>query len=113
MGARVSRGGVAYSLGGLVGPWLWERLGQPFVVENRPGGASNIRDEAVVRAAPDGHTLLLVDATGAINATLYDKLNFVFLRDSGPIARITRLPFVMLVPPSVSPKTLHKVTHYH
>src|SRR4051794_4208828 len=72
----------------LIGQWLSERLGQQFIVENRPGGASNIGTEAVVRAPPDGYTLLTVDVTPAINATLFDKLNFNFIRDIAPVASI-------------------------
>ena len=73
-----------------MGQWLSERLGQPFIIENRPGAGSNIGTEAVVRAPPDGYTLLLVDAANAINATLYDKLNFNFIRDIAPVAGIIR-----------------------
>ncbi len=110
--APTAPGGAPDILARLMGPWLSERLGQQFVVENRPGGGSNIGVETVVRAAPDGHTLLLVDGTVAINATLYDKLNFVFLRDIVPIAGITRFPFVMVVHPSVSAKTLPEFIAY-
>src|SRR5262245_66355419 len=81
----------------LIGPWLSDRLGQPFVIENRPGAATNIGTEVVVRAPPDGYTLLVFEASQAINATLYDKLNFVFLRDIAPIACIIRTPLVMEV----------------
>jgi tripartite-type tricarboxylate transporter receptor subunit TctC len=96
----------------LIGPWLSGRLGQQFVVENRPGGGSNIGTEAVVRAPPDGYTLLLVSTTNAINATLYDRLNFDFLRDIAPVAGIIRLPFVMVVNPSVPAKTVPEFTAY-
>ena len=71
----------------LIGQWLSERLGQPFVIENRPGAGGNIATEAVVRASPDGYTLLLVNRANTINATLYDKLNFNFIRDIAPVAR--------------------------
>ena len=74
-------GGAPDIIARLIGPWLSQRLGQQFVVENRPGGGNNIGTEAVVRAAPDGYTLLIVSSSNTINATLYDKLNFVFLRD--------------------------------
>jgi tripartite-type tricarboxylate transporter receptor subunit TctC len=90
----------------LIGPWLTERLGQQFIVENRPGSGNNIGTEAVVRAPPDGHTLLVVTSSNAINATLYDKLNFVFLRDIAAVAGIISLPFVMVVNPSVPAKTV-------
>src|SRR5262249_20168296 len=81
----------------LIGQWLSERLGQPFVIENRPGAGTNIGTEAVVRAPADGYTLLLASPPAAINATLYDKLNFVFLRDIAPVAGVIRAPFVMEV----------------
>jgi tripartite-type tricarboxylate transporter receptor subunit TctC len=80
----------------LIGQWLSERLGQPFIIENRPGRTGNIGTEAVVRAPADGYTLLLVGAVYATNATLYDKVNFNFLRDIAPVAGITRAPFVMV-----------------
>jgi hypothetical protein len=88
------------------------RLGQQFVVENRPGGGNNIGTEAVVRAAPDGYTLLMVTTTNTINATLYDRLNFDFLRDIAPVAGIIRLPLVMVVNPSVPAKTVPEFTAY-
>src|SRR5215468_2178405 len=90
----------------LIGPWLSQRLGQQFVVENRPGSGNNIGTEAVVRAAPDGYTLLIATSSNTINATLYDKLNFVFLRDIAAVAGIISLPFVMVVNPSVPAKTV-------
>ena len=76
----------------LMGQWLSERLGQPFVIENRPGAGTNIGTEAVVRAPADGYTLLLVSSDSAINATLYEKLNFNFIRDIAPVAGIIRCP---------------------
>src|SRR5215470_11711208 len=81
----------------LIGQWLQERLGQPFVIENRPGAGTNIATESVVRALPDGYTLLMVGPSSAVNATLYDKLSFVFLRDIAPVAGVTRQPQVLLV----------------
>jgi tripartite-type tricarboxylate transporter receptor subunit TctC len=104
--AATGPGGAPDILARLIRPWLSERLGQPFVVENRPGSGNNIGTEAVVRAAPDGYTLLVVTSSNAINATLYDKLNFVFLRDIAAIAGIISLPFVMVVNPSVPAKTV-------
>src|SRR5262245_14281776 len=85
----------------LIGQWLSERLGQQFVIENRPGAGSNVGTEAFVRAAPDGYTLGLFGAPSAINATLYDKLNFNFVRDIAPIAPIVRFPYIMVVNPAV------------
>ena len=85
----------------LMGQWLSERLGQPFIIENRPGAATNITTEAVVRAPADGYTLLLLDTAGAFNATLYDKLNFNLIRDVAPVAGIVRAPSVLDVNPSV------------
>ena len=105
-------GGAPDILARLMGPWLSERLGQQFVVENRPGGGSNIGTEAVVRAPPDGHTLLLVTTNNAINMTLYDKLNFNFIRDIAPVAGIVRLPIVMAVNPSVPATTVPEFIAY-
>ena len=96
----------------LMGQWLSERLGQPFVIENRPGAGSNIATEAVVRAPADGYTLLLVGAPHVINATLYDKLNFNFLRDIAPVASISREASVMVVNPSVPAKTVPEFIAY-
>ena len=102
-------GGPNDILARLIGQWLSERLGQPFVIENRPGAGSNIATEAVVRAPPDGYTLLLVGSPNAINATLYDKLNFNFIRDIAPVASIIRGALVMVVHPSVPAKTRSRV----
>ena len=105
-------GGAPDILARLMGPWLSERLGQQFVVENRPGGGSNIGTEAVVRAPPDGHTLLLVTTNNAINMTLYDKLNFNFIRDIAPVAGVVRVPNVMEVNPSFPAKTAPEFIAY-
>jgi len=105
-------GGSADLTGRLMGQWLSERLGQPFVIENRPGGGTNIATEAVIRALPDGYTLLLVAPANAINATLYDKLNFNFLRDSEPVAGIIRFPNVVVVNPSVPVKSIPELIAY-
>ncbi len=96
----------------LIGQWLSERFGQQFVIDNRPGGGGNIGTEAVVRASPDGYTLLLIGPANAINATLYDKLNFVFLRDIAPVAGINREPYVIAVHPSVPAKTVPEFIAY-
>jgi tripartite-type tricarboxylate transporter receptor subunit TctC len=90
----------------LMGPWLSDRLGQSFVIENRPGAGSNIGTEAAVRAPADGYTLLLVLTPNAVNATLYEKLNFNFIRDIAPVAGISREILVMVVHPSVPAKTV-------
>jgi tripartite-type tricarboxylate transporter receptor subunit TctC len=96
----------------LIGQWLSERLGQQFVIENRPGAGGNVGTEAVVRAAPDGYTLGLFGAANAINATLYDKLNFNFVRDIAPVAPIVRFPYIMVLNPSVPAKTLPEFIAY-
>ena len=96
----------------LVAQWLSERLGQPFIVENRPGAASNIGTEAVVKAAPDGYTLLLAVTSNAINASLYEKLNFKFIRDIAPVAGVMRVPHVMTVAPSFPAKTVAEFIAY-
>jgi len=96
----------------LIGQWLSDRLGQHFVIENRPGAGSNIATEAVVRAAPDGYTLLTCVTANAINATLYEKLNFNFLRDIAPVAGLLRLSLVLLVNPSIAARTLPEFIAY-
>lgn len=105
-------GGPNDILARLIGQWLSERLGRPFVIENRPGAGSNIATEAVVHATPDGYTLLLVGTPNAINATLYDNLNFNFIRDIVPIAGLFRGALVMVVHPSVPAKTLPEFIAY-
>jgi tripartite-type tricarboxylate transporter receptor subunit TctC len=105
-------GGSADLTARLMGQWLSERLGQPFVIENRPGGGTNIATEAVVRAPSDGYTLLLAAPANAINATLYDKLNFNFLRDVEPVAGIIRFPNVVVVNPSVPVKSIPELIAY-
>jgi tripartite-type tricarboxylate transporter receptor subunit TctC len=96
----------------LMGQWLSDRLGQPFVIENRPGASGNIGTEAVVNAPPDGYTLLLVNAGNAINATLYEKLKYNLIRDIAPVAGIIRVPLVMQVNPSVPVKTVPEFIAY-
>jgi tripartite-type tricarboxylate transporter receptor subunit TctC len=96
----------------LLGQWLSEHLGQPFIIENRPGAASNIGTEAVINAAPDGYTVLMVSAPNAINATLYEKLRFNFIRDVKPVVGIIRIPLVMQVNPTVPVKTVPEFIDY-
>jgi tripartite-type tricarboxylate transporter receptor subunit TctC len=117
--ARPVRLIVGYTAGGsadltarLMGQWLSERLGQPFIIENRPGGGTNIATETAVRAAPDGYTFLLAAPANAINATLYDKLNFNFLRDSEPVAGIIRFPNVVVVNPSLPVRSIPELIAY-
>jgi tripartite-type tricarboxylate transporter receptor subunit TctC len=105
-------GGAADIVARLVAQQLSERLGQSFIVENRTGAGTNIGTEAVVRAPPDGYTLLLVTQTNAINATLYASLQFNFVRDILPVARIGRVPLVMEVNPSVSVRTVPEFIAY-
>jgi tripartite-type tricarboxylate transporter receptor subunit TctC len=99
-------GGVTDIVARLVGQWLSERLGQQFIIDNRPGAGSNIATESVVRSAPDGYTLLLVGPAAAINATLYQKLSFNFIRDVAPIATVYNAPLIMEVNPSLPFKTV-------
>ncbi len=110
---------VGYAAGGtydilarLIGQWLSERLGQPFVIENRPGASTNIATETVVRATADGYTLLMAGPANAINASLYDKLGFDFIRDIAPVAGITREPLVMEVHPSLPTKSVPELIAY-
>jgi len=105
-------GGIADIHARLMGQWLLERLGQPFIIENRPGAGSNIGTEAVVKSPPDGYTLLLATSTNAINATLYDKLSFNFIRDIAPVATISRNAFVMVAHPSMPAKTVPEFIAY-
>ena len=117
--ARPVRIVVGFAAGGggditarLIGQWLSERLGQPFVIENRPGAGTNIGTETVVRAPPDGYTLLYVNTANVINATLYEKLNFNFMRDIAPVAGISRAPLGMEVHPSFPAKTVPEFIAY-
>jgi tripartite-type tricarboxylate transporter receptor subunit TctC len=117
--ARSVRIVVGFTAGGstdlgarLIGQALQERLGQPFVIENRPGAGTNIATESVVRSPPDGYTLLMVGPSSAVNATLYDKLSFVFLRDIAPVASLIRQPQIMLANPSVTAKSVPEFIAY-
>jgi tripartite-type tricarboxylate transporter receptor subunit TctC len=117
--ARPVRIIVGYPSGGsndilarLIAQWLSERMGQQFVIENRPGAGSNIATEAVVRADPDGYTLLMVSAANMSNAALYDKLNYNFIRDIAPVAGVMRVPLVMEVNPSIPAKTVPEFIAY-
>ena len=110
---------VGFSAGGttdigarLIAQWLSDRLGQPFLVENRPGASTHAATEAVVRASPDGYTLLMVTLTNAVNVTLYDKLNYDFVRDIMPIVGVIRSPFVLEIHPSLPIKTVSELIAY-
>jgi tripartite-type tricarboxylate transporter receptor subunit TctC len=105
-------GGATDIIARLMGQWLSERLGQQFVIDNRPGGGSNIGTEAVVRAPPDGYTLLLIGSSAAVNAAFYDKLNFNVVRDIAPVATIFHGPLVMVVNPSFPAKTVLEFIAY-
>ena len=105
-------GGAFDIVARLIGQWLSERLGQQFVIDNRPGGGGNIGTEAVVRAAADGYTLLMAGGFNAVNATLYDRLNFNFIRDIAPVASSARLPHVLEVNPAVPAKTVPEFIAY-
>jgi tripartite-type tricarboxylate transporter receptor subunit TctC len=108
----VPAGGSPDIIGRLIGQWLSERLGQPFVVENRPGASANVGTELAVKAAPDGDTLLLAMSANAINASLYQHLNFNFIRDTVPVASIATIPLVMDVNPALPPKTVPEFIAY-
>jgi tripartite-type tricarboxylate transporter receptor subunit TctC len=105
-------GGATDIIARLIGQWLSERLGQPFVIENRPGGGTNIGTEGVVKSPPDGYTLLLASTPNTINATLYGKLNFNFIRDMAPVASIIRNALVIVVHPSLPAKTVPEFIAY-
>jgi tripartite-type tricarboxylate transporter receptor subunit TctC len=105
-------GGTTDIISRLVGQWLTERLGQPIIIESRPGAATNIATEMVIRSPADGHTLLFVGAPNAINATLYSRLNFNFIRDIAPVAGIVGVPAVMVVHPSVPARTVPEFIAY-
>jgi tripartite-type tricarboxylate transporter receptor subunit TctC len=105
-------GGAADITARLIGQWLSERLGQQFIVENRPGAGTNIATDAVIRSAPDGYTLLLVSVANTVNATLYEKLNFNFINDVAPVAGLIRGPLVMDLNPSVPARTVPEFIAY-
>jgi len=105
-------GGANDIIARLIGQWLSERLGRPFIVENRPGANTNIAAEAAISSAPDGHTLLVATVSNAVSATLYDKLKFDFIRDIAPVASIARGTYVMVVNPSVPAKTVPEFIAY-
>src|SRR5437660_4840116 len=108
----VAAGGASDILARLMGQWLSERLGQPFIIDNRPGAGSNIGTEAAVRAPADGYTLLIVGTTQATNAALYDKLNFDLIRDIAPIAGVFRGALVIVVHPSVPARSVPEFIAY-
>jgi tripartite-type tricarboxylate transporter receptor subunit TctC len=110
--AAFAAGGGVDITARLIGQWLSSRLGQSFVTENRPGAGGNLGTEAVVNAAPDGHTLLLATSPNAVNATLYEKLNFNFIRDIAPVASIIRVPMVILTHPSLPVTTVPELIAY-
>jgi tripartite-type tricarboxylate transporter receptor subunit TctC len=105
-------GGTTDIIARLMGQWLSERLGQPFIIDNRPGAGTNIGTEVVVRAPTDGYTLLMISPPAAINATLYENLNFNFIRDITPVATVIQTPFIMQVNPSVPAKTVPEFIAY-
>jgi tripartite-type tricarboxylate transporter receptor subunit TctC len=105
-------GGAGDIFARLIGQWLSDKLGQPYIVEDRPGAGGNISTEAVVRARADGYTLHLASTADTVNATLYDKLNFSFVHDIAPVASIMRTPLVVVVNPSVPVKTVAELISY-
>ena len=105
-------GGQIDIIARLTGRWLSEHLGQPFIVDNRPGAGTNIGAEAVVRAPADGHMLFLASATDAINATLYDNLSFNFVRDTRPVASINRIPIVLKCTPHFCARTVTELVDH-
>jgi tripartite-type tricarboxylate transporter receptor subunit TctC len=105
-------GGVTDIAARLIGAWLSDRLGQQFVIENRPGASSNIATGTVARAAPDGYTLLLASTSNAFNASLYDRLDFNFIRDLAPVASIARDAFILVAHPAFAHKTVPEVIAY-
>ncbi len=108
----VAAGGANDVTARLIGQWLTERLGQQFVIENRPGAGTNIGTEAVIRSAPDGYTLLISGSNAAINPTLFKSLNFNFIRDTAPIGSVVRVPQLMQVNPSVPAKSVPEFVAY-
>src|SRR5436853_1645815 len=110
--AAFAAGGGVDITARLMGQWLSDRLGQTFIIENRPGAGGNIGTEVVVNAPPDGYTLLLATVPNAVNATLYEKLKFNFIRDIAPIAGIIRVPMVILLNPSVPAGTVPEFLAY-
>ena len=110
--AAFPAGGTSDIISRLVGKWLSERLGQPVVVENRPGAGANIGTEAVVRAPPDGYTLLMVTTSNTVSPSLYERLNYNFIRDISPVATVARVPIVMEVNPSFPVKTVPEFIAY-
>ena len=105
-------GGPTDIMARLMGQWLSERLGQQFVIENRSGASSNIGTEAVVNAPPDGYTLLFATSAGPVNAAIYEKLNFNFIRDIAPVASVSSIPLVVEVNPSVPARTVSELIAY-
>jgi tripartite-type tricarboxylate transporter receptor subunit TctC len=105
-------GGAADIVARVMAQWLSERLGQPFIIENRPGAGTNVATETVLKAAPDGHTMLFATVSNAINTSLYDKLPFDFIRDIAPVASVDRLTYIMVANPAVPAKTIAELIAY-